>query len=137
MMKIKQSVYNEIMQGIGTLPPEAGGMLGIKEGVICAFFEDRHSRHRTAYLPDIATLNRQIAAWAANGIDFIGIVHSHPGDAPFLSGADMQYAERIFAANPQMNCIAFPLVTNVGSKAQLTNYVFDGRWQECPFTVVP
>ncbi len=136
MMKIKQSIYNEIMQSIGTLPPETGGMLGAKDGVICAFFEDKHSSCRTAYVPDIATLNGQIAAWAANGIDFIGIVHSHPGDAPFLSGADMQYAAQIFAANPQMDCIVFPIVTGTEHGAQLTNYVFDGTWRECPLTLV-
>lgn len=110
-MTFTKAVYTAIGRSLGTLLPEQGGILGGRDGVICAFFHDTSARcTRAEYHPDTAALNRVIAEWSGAGISFMGIIHSHEAAARELSGQDLRFARSILDANPAMESLAFPLV---------------------------
>ena len=94
-------------------PPESGGILGSRDGVICEIFVDNSPQSRTAlvYQPDIEHLNRQIHLWQQKGICFAGMFHTHIAEEEALSGADLAYIKRIVCALPKdYGRLWFPIV---------------------------
>lgn len=94
-------------------PPETGGILGGREGVVTDFLPDKGMPDGApcSYTPDTAFLNHAIAEWAEQGIDFMGIYHVHFGGAETLSLGDREYIFRIMRAMPgEVRCLYFPLV---------------------------
>lgn len=94
-------------------PPEVGGILGMKDGVICTFYLDNCDvqTDRYAYVPDIPRLNAVIAQWAGEGIRFAGMFHSHPDSQHRLSAADRAYIQRIMELMPaSITALHFPLI---------------------------
>ena len=79
--------------------PETGGILGVSINdphTVTAFHFDSTGRtERSTYTPDVGSLNRVIADWAENGIEFVGFVHSHPKEDCKLSKTDIEYADKI------------------------------------------
>ncbi|MBR3569493.1 MAG: hypothetical protein IKN96_01660 [Oscillibacter sp.] len=59
------------------------------------YFDATGTTTENRYAPDVATLNRVIAEWFRNGIEFAGFVHAHTKDAPRLSWADTDYAQTV------------------------------------------
>lgn len=111
-VKIKEAVYHSVFFHLSPAPPERGGILGMKDGIICAFIPDRSEQEteRAIYYPDVQFLNRCIENWAKEGIMFCGVIHSHPSGQTTLSGSDMEYIEELYRVNPNLEKTYFPLV---------------------------
>lgn len=111
-MVITRRIKENILLEFSPAPPEQGGILGIKNGVICDLVIDNSCQPtgRAIYSPDIQFLNRQIEKWADEGIEFCGIIHSHPSWQTTLSAADMEYIEEIYLNNPGLGITYFPLI---------------------------
>lgn len=112
-MKIAHKVYFDILRLFPPVPPEEGGIIGWKNGMICRFLKDRseQSCDAAAYSPDVGWINQCIKYWEAEGIQFAGIIHSHLGDQPTLSDADITYIRKIMQANSgTINTLYFPIV---------------------------
>ena len=107
---ITESVYREIMGTIGSVSPESGGILGLKDGVISDFcFDENPSGTGNTYIPDLARLNSALQMWHQTGVEFAGVIHSHPSDMRQLSYADIRYAMQIMNVNDLCG-VYFPLV---------------------------
>ena len=97
-MLITASAYAQICETLGTFPPECGGILGQRNGIITDFCFDRKG-DSLSYSPDCEFLNAQIEKWASDGIEFAGIAHSHPFGQELLSAEDIRYIKRILQSN--------------------------------------
>ena len=76
---IAREQYEKIQMSIGTLPPETGGILGEKDGVVSCFYFDNHAESLAdGYSPNIEDLNFVISDWESKGVSFCGLIHSHP-----------------------------------------------------------
>jgi len=111
-VKIKESVYESIVLHLPPAPPEHGGILGMKDGVISAFVLDNSEQgtESAEYSPNTQFLNRQIEKWVDEGTEFCGILHSHPSGQTTLSGSDMKYIEELYRVNSSLKKTYFPLV---------------------------
>lgn len=113
-MKIQEMVYRMILDTIPKVPPETGGILGCrKDRVICDFSFDSGIGHKEGmeYVPDIQEINRHIELWRQGGVEFCGMIHSHPPGVETLSLEDKAYICRIFAAAPiTVRRLYFPIL---------------------------
>jgi hypothetical protein len=112
-MIIEQSIYNKILSQIKPAPPESGGIIGEKGGIITHFLYDGGlmSRNTGCYVPDIYKLNRVLLQWRNKGIKFCGIIHSHINNQTELSGGDIKYIYQILLNMPECYTrLYFPLV---------------------------
>lgn len=84
----------------------------MKNGVISAFVLDNSEQKTESaeYSPNTQFLNRQIEKWADEGIEFCGILHSHPSGQTTLSGSDMEYIKELYHVNPWLEKTYFPLI---------------------------
>lgn len=117
-MRIEQSVYRELCKTLTVLPPERGGILGMKDDVICIYYLDDGPAptDRYAYVPDVPKLNTVLFQWQQQGIQFAGMFHSHPNPQIWLSIADREYIQKIMQAMPSsISRLYFPLIVpNIG-----------------------
>lgn len=117
-MRIKRSVYRALCKTLTALPPERGGILGMKDGVVCIYYLDDGPvpTDRYAYVPDVPKLNTVMHRWQQQGIQFAGIFHSHPNPQTWLSIADREYIQKIMQAMPgSISRLHFPLIVpNIG-----------------------
>lgn len=113
-MKILENVYHEILHCFPYVPPEAGGILGCNiDGEIIAFNFDpgKPNLDRAIYTPNTQELNHQICLWASEGIQFCGIVHSHPPGQESLSKPDIEFIQQIISVMPSdLQHLFFPVV---------------------------
>ena len=112
-MTINQHTYDILCSAFSPVPPEAGGILGSSNGCVCAFVYDPGTPDltRNCYTPDVKFLNQIIAQWQAQGIQFCGIVHSHPPGQINLSEADLIYIQAIMDCMPeQIQELYFPII---------------------------
>lgn len=111
-MKIIESCYRALLS-LPPVPPETGGLLGGRDGIIDTWYLDRAAPvlDRAVYIPDLPYLNRQLEIWSAQQMDFMGMFHSHLREEPRLSQADQAYIGKIFAVKPaHMAWLFFPVV---------------------------
>lgn len=109
-MKIQRTVYTQLLQACPVPPPETGGILGGRNGIVTTFALDRLGTCGT-YSPDAEKLNLIISDWEKQGIAFLGIFHTHPLGDSELSIHDRSYVERIMIAMPsRISKLYFPLV---------------------------
>ena len=107
---ITRDTILHIAQTIGCMPPECGGIIGMRNGVACRFFFDAKTIiSPNAYYPDPELLNRTIDNWADEDIAFCGVIHSHPKKQTMLSAKDIEFARAILRYNPLLNTIYFPI----------------------------
>ncbi len=112
-MQITKEIYNLILSEMPVVPPEAGGIIGSVDGIICtAVLDMKNTETKSAvYVPDIWFLNECISEWAEDNIQFEGIFHSHPYGQNYLSEADIEYIEKIMQELPEnINRLYFPIV---------------------------
>lgn len=111
-VKIKQEVYENIFAYYFPAPPEQGGILGMKDGIVCEYIHDnsKQGTECAVYIPNTEFLNLHIQNWANKDIDFCGIVHSHPNEQNTLSSSDLEYIKQLFQMNPWLEQLYFPLV---------------------------
>ena len=77
---ITAEVYDQIKKTIGTRKPEQGGILGSSDGIHIDhyYFDKTADRTSASYTMDAKALNEVIHEWNDNGIQLVGIIHSHP-----------------------------------------------------------
>ncbi len=112
-MKISEAVLHEICEKLRIVPPEKGGIIGSKNGIVCAYCLDDGTvqADRYAYVPNIEKLNGVIDQWAEMGIHFAGMFHSHPYPQKELSLADREYIDTIMRAMPDsVSELHFPVI---------------------------
>lgn len=111
-MKIKSCVLKDILDSIPNHPPEIGGILGGKDGIITQCYIDcKSSSLGCYYSPDIISLDKIIFDWQKDNISFMGIFHTHFGGAKTLSDGDKIYISKIMQAMPErLNKLYFPVV---------------------------
>lgn len=111
-MIITRQIKETVPLMFSPAPPEQGGILGMKDGVISAFVLDNSEQKTESaeYSPNTQFLNRQIEKWADEGIEFCGILHSHPSGQTTLSGSDMEYIKELYHVNPWLEKTYFPLI---------------------------
>lgn len=111
-MIITRQIKETVSLMFSPAPPEQGGILGMKNGVISAFVLDNSEQKTESaeYSPNTQFLNRQIEKWADEGIEFCGILHSHPSGQTILSGSDMEYIKELYHVNLWLEKTYFPLI---------------------------
>ena len=112
-MRITERVYTELLNTIEAAPPEHGGLLGGRSGIVDHMILDLGivNNDCNMYRPDVRKLNVVLREWAAEGIALYGIFHTHPNAPRFelLSGADMNYIRKIMQ-HTGMQELYFPIV---------------------------
>lgn len=92
---IKKDIYKTIINTIGKISPETGGILGGNDNIVLSFcFDYNADVTGSSYSPCLDEINNQITKWAGDNIDFLGFIHSHEKLAG-LSFEDIEYAKRI------------------------------------------
>lgn len=112
-MNIKESIYLKMLDCYSVPPPESGGILGIKNSVVCEYYHDSSSRigERALYVLDVDTLNLKIDVWQKSGIEFAGIIHSHMLGQNTLSSGDIEYIKQVFNNIPEcVDELYFPII---------------------------
>lgn len=98
MIYIHRDVYDAIRDALSNHLPECGGVLGAVPGsVISKFYYDEGGRSTPdSYTPDYLKINEVLENfWAPQGIQMVGIVHSHGDTGNFPSCGDLFYCEQI------------------------------------------
>ena len=112
-MKINQQVYNRIVTTVKEIPPESGGILGEKNGVIefVEYDSGIPQGRMCSYSPNVQRLNYVIAEWEQQGITFCGMFHTHYFGVETLSEGDISYIKKIMSSMPKdITKLYFPLV---------------------------
>lgn len=122
-MRVSKEILNEVLNHMPLVPPEAGGIIGGKEGQVCLWKYDKgYSEKGCAYSPNVDFLNMVIEEWIEKDYDFMGILHVHFGNSKGLSDGDKRYIEKIMRAMPDhIEKLYFPIV--VQPERQLISYV--------------
>lgn len=111
-MCIKDELYKDLLRR-PTVPPETGGILGRRKGVICAVFYDEGLIHTESavYQPNVDRLNQCIYEWEQEEIEFCGMFHTHFPGQETLSTGDKIYIQKIMESMPdQIKRLYFPIV---------------------------
>lgn len=112
-MVIQEKVFKTIITSFNSFPPETGGILGGRNRIITEFESDKGiaGENEFCYYPDTVKLNNILAEWNKTGIEFYGIIHSHPNNQYTLSNGDLQYIRTILTHMPKsVPCLYFPLI---------------------------
>lgn len=90
-------VYSEICRTIGTRKPEQGGILGSSDGkhIDHYYFDKTADCSAASYTMNTTVLNEIIHEWNDNGVQLIGIIHSHPRGITSPSAGDKETAKHI------------------------------------------
>ena len=113
MMQITENTYKKIISSFPNVPPENGGILGARNGIICEYIHDTNivSNNMAIYLPNTILLNKYISKWKINSIEFAGMIHSHLKNEATLSNGDLAYIKEILNANEGVNkTLFFPIL---------------------------
>lgn len=113
-MKILSAVYDSLLCETPPLPPETGGILGGRCGVITHYVFDKGQCTLTSpahYQPSTEMLNQIIAKWQILNIQLFGLFHSHYPHDTELSPGDKSYITEIMLAMPsEIHTLYFPLI---------------------------
>lgn len=109
MLRIKKSVWNDIIHSIGESIPERGGIIGTHNNIIVAFYFDPSYSSKGEYIPSVDLLNSVINEWEKEDIHFCGIVHSHEYNHNRPSLGDKIYAEKMYQNGKKK--LYYPIVT--------------------------
>ncbi len=133
---MSEEVYQQILETIGTLKPEKGGMLGSTDGkIIDCFVFDKNANTGTAeYSPNTKFLN-QVLEEEWSDVSFKGFVHSHPFNGSELSSADIEYAIRIMRA-VSLQELFMPLVnSSAGGKFRVFGFIVKANGKVVPCNI--
>lgn len=125
-MKIKSETYNYILNTIGALPPERGGILGsLDMETISHFYYDINGvSTKYSYTPNVKEINSVLEDWSEKGIYLVGIVHSHNPECKYPSCMDIEYAERILKGLSHTDELYLPILICDNELSIVTYKVF-------------
>ena len=112
-MVIERDIYYSIINSASPTPPESGGILGGKDGIIIESLEDNGmpSCRMCSYYPNVRLLNQAIKGWQSREIDFMGIYHIHYWSVSTLSEGDKLYISKIMDNMPkEIEKLYFPIL---------------------------
>lgn len=112
-MKIRNTIYNQILYYCPNVPPEVGGVLGARNDIIDSVFFDfgLHRDKMAVYTPNVDRLNKAITQWHNDGVEFLGMFHSHPKGQESLSSDDIEYINSIMHNMPErVKTLYFPII---------------------------
>ena len=110
---IIDSVVDEIRSQIARKPPESGGALYGPRGIalITHFeFDPEASTSAVSYIPSTRLIENVPGVESRTGLQFKGIVHSHPNGFVQPSGGDESTVATFFRMNPHLSSIELPIV---------------------------
>ena len=113
MIWMLDSTLAEIGRTVGDRLPETGGALfGIpNKNVVCAFLFDEHaSATGVSYVPSIQLVRAVAQYEQRTGLQYKGIIHSHPEWCERLSSPDLEAIAHAFDDNPHMAFFFAPLL---------------------------
>lgn len=108
-MQLTNDIYMSILNS-PDCPPETGGILGGKHGVVTHIAIDMGLGDYDRYTPDTSHLNSIIAKWAEQGISLLGIYHTHFDGGIQLSNGDIRYISEIMDRTDNGIALYFPIV---------------------------
>ena len=121
---ILKSVWDEIVDTIGQISPEAGGIIGEKDNRIVAYYYDVDGESLdNQYIPNVENINHIVESWRKDNILFSGFIHSHPNCKEKLSFADITYFSRLIKHNDMERMNALILLQE--PKIDLVCYVLN------------
>jgi proteasome lid subunit RPN8/RPN11 len=129
VLVLTQEVLRTIVETIGMRPAESGGPIGGRAGenrVTHFHFDNDAKTSAATYSPNHEGLTRLLQeTWNPGGTRLLGFVHSHPKSFDRPSGGDLVYAEKFFAAIPDLEKFWLPIVTTISDAGSfsLTPYV--------------
>lgn len=113
-MLIEKVIHDNIINNIMQAPPETGGLLGGINGVVTDFefdIYDKQNSFENSYKPNVNYFNKTIKQWLEEGVEFLGIFHSHVENETSLSLPDRGYIRQIMANLPDsIEKLYFPLI---------------------------
>ena len=112
-MTISKRLLKEIMDKLPKELPETGGIIGGTNGNIITYWIDEVQKTKQSmcsYVPDTDKMNSIIEKWFNEGIEFLGIFHTHYYGVKTLSDADKDYMRRIMNSMPEsIKILYFPV----------------------------
>ena len=98
---IPHDLYRRIMDTIGAVPPEAGGVFSLEGNTMRRFCYDAEAGHgKRFYRPTADTITGTVNRWLRDPAQrFGGFIHSHPPGNPLLSPMDLVCAEMTMRCN--------------------------------------
>lgn len=112
-MHIRLEIYKKIIESQNMYPPETGGILGGRKGIVTEEYFDRgmQSDRMCSYIPNIRELNKVIRHWQMEDIVFMGIYHTHFWNVQTLSETDKEYINKILGnMPPELKKLYFPVI---------------------------
>ena len=127
---ITAEVYGEIQRTIGCRRPEQGGILGSSDGkhIDHYYFDKTASRSSASYTMDTKALNEVIHRWNDNGVQLVGIIHSHPQGIIQPSLGDMETAKHIIETIDVQGRFFTPIVqvsSKLNGEIKIYPYTFE------------
>ena len=89
---------------------EQGCILGKTKDVVNRVFFDEGNKKEGEYEPNIELLNKALENWFGDGIEFVGMAHSHPNGLLLMSDNDEHYMRELRNSN-DMNKLYFLIVS--------------------------
>jgi Prokaryotic homologs of the JAB domain len=118
-MVITDLVYSEIRTLLASHAPERGGALYGSKGypfVTHFEFDQEGETSSVSYVPSTRLIANVPKVEAETGLQFKGIIHSHPLGYTHPSGGDEQTVASFFRLNPHFSAMALPIVQQVNSR---------------------
>ena len=117
---LTSQVRNDIKNTIGSVPAESGGLLisSTRDYTITCFVPDiAADKNSTIYQPNTDFLNSVLKG---RNNEFVGIAHSHPKGARFLTTQDQRAAWSNLTSpdNPHLNAYLMPLIQTIPDTGQ-------------------
>ncbi len=113
MISICRNTFDEIQNALGTRKPECGGVLGARpnEPISKFYFDISGISTDDSYTPDYEKINEILEEWAKDGVQMVGMIHSHGNEGNFPSCGDLYYCEQIIRSNPSIKEFLLPIAT--------------------------
>lgn len=120
---IKDSILEKILNTIGNMKPEQGGIFGGRENKVTHFYWDETAECAdNEYAPDFYNLNVEIKNWAEKSVEFFGIIHSHPNGCGKLSENDISVADEILENSKRLKKIYMIILSFLDEIPRLNGY---------------
>lgn len=124
-----RAVYEEVIEVLGSVPPEACGMLlGPKRhgSLITHFVRDESGASSpTMFRIDGERMTEALRPFVAAGLDVKGICHSHPSGCYRPSDGDLTYLKKLFSNRKNASAHAAAFYFPIISDGQVFHFAYD------------